>query len=67
MFILMVTELVEAYKAWANNNEPDDKLPQFPGVGVEMGDLLIRIADFCGGLYAGLIVEHTAAAVQPWR
>lgn len=60
MFILMVTELVEAYKAWASNNEPDDKLRQFPGVGVEMGDLLIRIADFCGGLDAGLIVAEGA-------
>jgi hypothetical protein len=65
MFILMVTELVEAYKAWANNNEPDDKLPQFPGVGVEMGDLLIRIADFCGGLYAGLVVGRRPHAFNP--
>jgi hypothetical protein len=61
MFILMVTELVEAYKAWANGNEPDDKLPQFPGVGVEMGDLLIRVADFCGGLEAGVIVAGAAS------
>lgn len=56
MFILIVTELVEAYKAWLFS-EADDKLPQYPGVGVEIGDLLIRVADFCGGLYAGLIVE----------
>jgi hypothetical protein len=55
MFILIVTELVEAYKAWLFN-EADDKLPHFPGVGVEIGDLLIRVADFCGGLQAGLIV-----------
>jgi hypothetical protein len=55
MFMLMVTELAEAYTAW-RESAPDDKLPQFPGVGVEIGDLLIRVADFCGGLEAGAIL-----------
>lgn len=61
LFILMVTELVEAYAAYLTQ-EPDDKLPQFPGLGVEMGDLLIRVADFCGALAAGNIVEDTSVA-----
>lgn len=58
LFILMVTELAEAYKAYVNN-EADDKLPQHPGVGVEMGDLLIRVADFCGAVAAGNVVEYS--------
>jgi hypothetical protein len=64
MFILMVTELAEAYKAW-RLSEPDDKLPQHPGVGVEMGDLLIRVADFCGGLGSGMILAGDDPANNP--
>ena len=60
LFMLMVTELWEAYDAWTENAS-DDKLPQYPGVGVELGDLLIRVADFCGALAAGSVVtdSHT--------
>lgn len=55
LFILFVTELAEAYVAWSDNL-PDDKLPDYPGLGVELGDLQIRLADFCGALMAGRIV-----------
>lgn len=58
LFMLMVTELAEAYEAYCNN-AADDKLPDYPGVGVEIGDLLIRVADFCGALYAGNIVAFS--------
>lgn len=58
MFMLMVTELAEAYDGYVSG-APDDKLPEYPGLGVEMGDLLIRIADFCGAYLAGNIVEHS--------
>jgi hypothetical protein len=54
LFMLMVTELCEAYDAWLLGSE-DDKLPQYPGIGVEIGDLLIRVGDFCGALAAGVI------------
>lgn len=64
LFILMVTELAEAYKAYCDN-EQDDKLPQYPGVGVEMGDLLIRVADFCGAIYAGNVIEYNPFAINP--
>lgn len=64
MMILMVTELAEAYKAW-QASERDDKLPEFPGIGVEMADLLIRVADFCGGLAAGLVVGPDSGATNP--
>lgn len=56
LFILMVTELVEAFEGYMANAR-DDKLPEFPALGVEMGDLLIRIADFCGALAQGNIIE----------
>lgn len=61
LFILFVTELCEAYEAYLTG-EPDDKLPEFPGLGVELGDLQIRLADFCGALRAGRIVENTETA-----
>jgi hypothetical protein len=63
MLILMVTELSEAYLAWVNG-ENDDKLPQHPGIGVEIGDALIRIADFCGGLASGKIVSPRPRAAR---
>jgi hypothetical protein len=58
LFILMVTEIWEAYKAYTEG-AADDKLPQYPGVGVEIGDLQIRVGDFAGALIAVMIVEHS--------
>lgn len=55
LFMLFVTEIAEAYDAWAQN-APDDKLTQYPGLGVELADLGIRWADFCGAMLAGRIV-----------
>lgn len=60
LFILFVTELKEAYDAYLTG-EPDNKLTQYPGLGVELGDLQIRLADFCGALAAGKIVADTSA------
>jgi hypothetical protein len=60
LLILMVTEMAEAYEAWLDGT-PDDKLPQFPGFGVEMADLGIRFADFCGALMAGRIIAPDPA------
>jgi hypothetical protein len=64
MFILMVTELAEAFSAYVDK-AMDDKLPQFPGLGVEMGDVQIRLADFMGALRAGRIVHHTLGTFNP--
>lgn len=58
MFALIVTELAEAFRAYVNG-DLDDKLPLFPGLGVELGDVQIRLADFMGALRAGRIVEHS--------
>lgn len=60
LLVLFVTEMAEAYDAWLDGS-PDDKLPQFPGLGVEIGDLAIRLADFCGALLAGKIIEPNPA------
>lgn len=60
LFMLMVTEIAEAYLAYVER-AADDKLPEYPGLGVEMADLGIRWADFCGALYDGVIVEDSGA------
>lgn len=58
LLMLFVTEIIEAYDAYLDNAE-DDKLPQYPGLGVEMGDLLIRAADLCGAAAAGALIAHS--------
>lgn len=55
LFILFITEIAESYTAW-RENAPDDKLPHYAGLGVELADLGIRWADFCGALLAGNII-----------
>lgn len=64
MFMLFVTELAEAYEAYLTGDH-DDKLPQYPGLGVELGDLEIRLADFCGGLAAGRVIAHDPDVSNP--
>lgn len=44
---LMHSELSEALEA-DRKDLPDDKLPQYPGLHVELADCLIRILDYCG-------------------
>jgi len=58
LLILFVTEIAEAYIAYVGN-EADDKLTQHPGLGVEIGDLAIRMADFAGAAMAGKIVAYS--------
>lgn len=58
LLMLVVTELAEAYEAFVQRT-PDDKLPQYPGFGVEIADALIRLADISGALAAGHLVEHS--------
>lgn len=54
LLMLFVTEIAEAYTAYVDN-APDDKLPEHPGIGVEIGDLAIRMADLAGALMAGKV------------
>ena len=46
---LMHSELSEALEAMRNGNPPDDKLPEFNSVAVELADVIIRIMDFAAG------------------
>lgn len=55
LFILFVTEIAEAYEAW-KGDMADDKLPHMRGISVELADLGIRWADFCGAALAGRVV-----------
>lgn len=64
LLILFVTEMAEAYDAWCIN-AADDKLPQHPGIGVELADLGIRWADFCGALLAGRILMPMPQTLNP--
>lgn len=64
MFVLMVTELAEAYEGWLNG-DMDDKLPEHPAIGVELGDLIIRVADFCGALSAGRVLNPEPRVHNP--
>ena len=61
LLMLFVTEIAEAYLAY-EEGAADDKLPEYPGLGVEIGDLAIRMADFAGAAMAGKIVAYSGAA-----
>lgn len=47
--MLVVTELAEGMEGY-RKGLPDDKLPQYPMLTVELADALIRIFDLAGGL-----------------
>lgn len=64
LMILIVTEIKEAYDAWVMG-AADDKLPQYPGFGVEIGDTLIRLADLCGAALKGTILEYDEFSDNP--
>jgi hypothetical protein len=59
LLMLFVTEIAEAYDAYTAE-DADDKLPHYPGFGVEMVDLGIRWADLCGAAMAGRLVDYSA-------
>jgi len=58
LLMLVVTELWEAFDAY-NAAANDDKLPQYPGFGVEIGDAIIRLADIAGAARAGRLVHDS--------
>lgn len=64
LMMLICTELAEAYNAWADNAN-DDKLPEYPGLGVELGDTLIRLADLCGAAAEGNLVGPNSESDNP--
>ena len=59
LLALMHSELSEALEALRAGNPPDDKVPAFSGVTVELADVVIRIMDYAearGWSVAGAIV-----------
>lgn len=64
LLILFVTEMAEAFEAWEQQCQ-DDKLPDHPGFGVEMGDLAIRFADLAGAAFAGRLLMPGGGAQNP--
>lgn len=58
LLMLFVTEIWEAYTAYRDNAN-DDKLIDYPGLGVELADLGIRWADLCGALIAGRVATYS--------
>lgn len=60
LLMLFVTEICEAFDAYINGS-PDDKLPDYPGLGVEIGDVAIRLADFAGAAMGGHLPEFSGA------
>lgn len=58
LLMLFVTEIAEAYDAYVED-VADDKLPEHPGLGVELGDLAIRLADLCGALASGQVPAYS--------
>ena len=46
--MLMVTELSEGVEFLRKGDAPDDKLPQFNGLTVELADCIIRALDLAG-------------------
>lgn len=66
MFMLMVSEIGEAMEGH-RKNKMDEHLPHRKSAEVELADLFIRAADYCGGRgldLAGAIVEKLAYNAQ---
>lgn len=57
---LVITELSEAIEAIRSGNPPDDKVPKYSALAVELGDATIRIYDLAGKL--GIDLEKVIAA-----
>jgi NTP pyrophosphatase (non-canonical NTP hydrolase) len=71
MIALMHSELSEALEGLRKGNPPDEHLPEFKSVEVELADCIIRIMDFAArwGLRVGdaLVSKHAFNATRPYK
>lgn len=49
MFMLMVSELAEALEGYRKANPPDEHVPSFTSIEIELADCIIRIMDYAHG------------------
>jgi NTP pyrophosphatase (non-canonical NTP hydrolase) len=68
---LMITELAEAVEGARHGNPPDEHLPDFDSVEVELADCIIRIADWAGHcgyrVGAALVAKMNYNATRPYK
>lgn len=63
LIALMHSELSEALEGLRNGNPPDNHIPEFTSVEVEMADVMIRIMDF-GAAREYRIAEAIEAKIE---